>query len=450
MTPPIEAQRRLSTATVVWFALPQLAQGFALLPVVNYVPGFYSDHLGLPLTIVGLMLVLSRVTDIVIDPVVGAWSDRSRSRFGRRKPFIAVGVPIMMVSAWYVFVPPAGAGAAWLFWGLFFLYLGFTLVTIPYASWGAELSSDYDERSRLAAVRGAFGSAGSLLTLSIPVILQMLGYRDTALFMMVMAVCFIVLQPLTFAATMTRIPDRGGVAVAADVPRGKLSALLVNAPLRRLMGAIALLIVGMAVGATLNMIFFKHVAHQADYFANAVFVQNVVAIAFLPLWLKVAARLGKHRAMAIAMLSIGACSAATFMVGPGDGLLLSGLVVGIGAGMGAIIFLSSSMVADLVDRDMLETGEERTGLYMAAAGVATKVAGVFGVLVGTAVPGLAGFQPSDAVHSAQSLLVLRIVYAFVCPLLAVPAALILWNYPLDRGAQQALRVRIDERRRADT
>lgn len=441
-------QHRLPTSTVLWFALPQLAQGFALLPVVNYVPGFYSDHLGLPLAIVGLMLVLSRLADIVIDPFIGAWSDRSRSRFGRRKPFIVAGLPIMMISAWFVFVPPAGAGAAYLFWGLFFLYLGFALVTITYASWGAELSDDYDERSRLTAVRGAFGSAGSLLTLAIPVVMQALGYRDIALIMMVMVICFIVLQPLTFALTMARVPDRAGVVVAPTVGRGKMSALLGNAPLRRLLGAIMLLIIGMAIGATLNMIVFKHVARQPDYFASAVFVQNVVAILCLPLWLRLASKVGKHRALAIAVLVIGGFSAATILVGPGDGLLLSVLIVGIGVGLGAIIFLSSSMVADLVDRDLVDTGEERTGLYMAAAGMASKAAAVIGVLLGTAIPGLAGFQPSDVMHTPESVLVLRTVYAFVCPVLALPAAWILWNYPIDRAAQQALRATIDARRRA--
>lgn len=439
---------RITTATMALFALPQIPQGFALLPVINYVPGFYSDQLGLPLAMVGLMLVLSRITDIITDPIIGTWSDRSTSRFGRRKPFIVAGIPMMMISAWFVFVPPEGVGTAYLFWGLFFLYLGFTFVTIPYSSWGAELSSDYDERSRLTAIRGAFGSFGSLLTLSIPVILQAMGYPDLAVAMLVMAVLFIILQPLFFAFTISNIPDRAGLIVETPAlnSREKLGVILKNSVFMRLLAAILLMIIGMAVGATLNMIIFTHIAKQPSYFAPSVFVQNVFAIAAIPIWLKIAARMGKHRAMALAMLLIGACSAATFLVGEGDGLLLAACLVGVGVGMGAVLFLISAMIADLVDRDVLETGEERTGTYMAAASMATKIAAVFGVLVGTAVPGIAGFQPSDAVHSENALLVLRLVYSFTGVPLILIGSYLLWHYPLTREIQAMLRQRIDDLR----
>jgi glycoside/pentoside/hexuronide:cation symporter, GPH family len=439
----------LASRTIFWFALPQIPHGFAILPVINYVPAFYSDHFGLPLAMVGLMLVLSRITDVITDPILGVMSDSFRSKFGRRKPFIVVGLPMMILATWFVFVPPDVPTLDYLFWGLFFMYLGFTIVDIPYAAWGAELSSNYDERSKVAATRGAFGSVGSLLTLSIPVIMQALGYTDIAKIMMVMALAFLVTQPLFFAFALWKVPERPATELAdgSAATRGfKLAALLANRPLVQLLCAIVLLISGMAIGATLNMIVFTHVAQGAHLFAGAVFVQNVVAIAAVPVWLMIARRLGKHRAAAIAVSIIACASAATFLVGPGDGYLLSGLVILVGVGMGAVMFLFSAMIADLVDRDLLNTGEERTGLYFAAGGMAGKLAGVFGVLIGTAIPGLAGFQPSDATHSPDSLLVLRAVYAFVSPILAIPAMYLLWTYPLDRAAQADLRRQIEARR----
>lgn len=440
----------LASRTIFWFALPQIPHGFAILPVINYVPAFYSDHFGLPLAMVGLMLVLSRLTDVITDPILGVMSDSFRSKFGRRKPFIVIGLPMMILATWFVFVPPSAPTLDYLFWGLFFMYLGFTIVDIPYAAWGAELSSNYDERSKIAATRGAFGSLGSLLTLSIPVIMQALGYTDIAKVMMVMALAFLITQPVFFALALWKVPERpatelvvGAMAVSS---RGKLAALFANRPLVQLLAAIVLLISGMAIGATLNMIVFTHVAQTAQLFAGAVFVQNVVAIAAVPGWLAIARRLGKHRAAAIGVLIIACASAATFLVGPGDGYMLAGLVVLVGVGMGAVMFLFSAMIADLVDQDLLKSGEERTGLYFAAGGMAGKLAGVFGVLIGTAIPGLAGFQPSDATHTPESLLVLRAVYAFVAPVLAVPAMYLLWTYPLDRAAQVDLRRQIEARR----
>lgn len=438
---------RLSSSRLAWFALPQVPHGFALLPVVNYVPGFYSDHLGMALTMVGIVLVLTRLTDIVTDPLIGAWTDNARTRWGRRKPFIVAGLPILMAATWFVFVPPGPVGATYLFFALFVMYIGFDLVDIPYSAWGAELSNDYDERSRIQAWKGAANSFGSVVTLSVPVVMQALGYTDIAQIMMVMAICFLILQPTCFALALWKVPEpreeRLPVPHQTLIKRWRL--LLTNRPLLHLAAALILLVSGMAIGATLNMIVFKHVVGQAAFFAPAVFVQNVVAILFIPLWLRVAVRLGKHRAVAIAVLAIGAFSALSFFAGPGDGWYLAAVVVGIGAAMGGGFALIQAMIADIVDRDLLATGEERTGTFIAAIAIATKFAVVFGVLLGTAIPGLAGFQPSDALHDPRSLLVLKSVYAFVTPILAIPAAWILWRYPLGRTEQQALRREIEAR-----
>lgn len=438
---------KLSSSRLAWFALPQVPHGFALLPVVNYVPGFYSDHLGMALALVGVVLVLTRLTDIVTDPLIGAWTDNARTRWGRRKPFIVAGLPILMAATWFVFVPPGPVGATYLFLALFVMYVGFDLVDIPYSAWGAELSNDYDERSRIQAWKGAANSLGSVVTLSVPVIMQALGHNDIAQIMMVMALCFLILQPTCFALALWKVPEPPEERLPAPkqtlVQRWKL--LLTNRPLLHLSAALVLLVTGMAIGATLNMIVFKHVIGQADYFAPAVLVQNVVAILFIPFWLKVAGALGKHRAVAIAALTIGAFSASTILAGPGDGWYLAAVIVGIGAAMGGGFALIQAMIADIVDRDLLATGEERTGSFIAAIAIATKFAVVFGVLLGTAIPGLAGFQPSDPAHDPQALLVLKAVYAFVTPLLAIPAAWILWRYPLGRTEQQALRREIQAR-----
>lgn len=438
---------RLSRSRIGWYALPQIPHGFALLPVVNFVPGFYSDRLGMPLAIVGIVLVMTRLADIVVDPFIGAWSDSTRSRFGRRKPFIAAGLPLLMLATWFVFVPPGPVGATYLFGWLFLMYLGFTLVDIPYGAWGAELSADYDERSRIQAWKGAANSLGSLVTLSIPVVLQSLGYGDIVLTMMAMAICFIILQPTCFALAMWKVPEFPERRIAAPrqsvLQRWRL--LAANRPLLRLCLALMLLIAGMAIGATLNMIIFKHVVGQPEYFAPAIFVQNVVAILAIPLWLRVAARVGKHRAVAIAALVIGMMHALSFFATRGDGLLLATILVGIGVAMGGGFAILNAMVADIVDRDQVDTGEERTGVFVAVLGMATKFAIVIGVLLGTAIPGMAGFQPSDASHSANSLLTLRLVYAFVAPLLAAMTAWLLWRYPIDRAAQEELRREIAAR-----
>ena len=95
----------LSQKLMLYYAAPHLTHAVATLPVALFVPAFYADDLGLPLAGVGLAIAASRATDMVSDPLVGILSDRFKTSWGRRKPWIALGTPLLMLSAWMVFAP---------------------------------------------------------------------------------------------------------------------------------------------------------------------------------------------------------------------------------------------------------------------------------------------------------------------------------------------------------
>ena len=126
-------------------------------PIAIWLPAFYAGELGLSLAAVGTMIMLARLTDVVTDPVIGFFSDRSKSRFGRRKPFMVGGLPFLVLGVVMLFIPRQlgieTIGQIHLVFWISFMFLGSTLVYIPYYAWGAELSSDYNERSRITAVR---------------------------------------------------------------------------------------------------------------------------------------------------------------------------------------------------------------------------------------------------------------------------------------------------------
>ena len=130
------------------FALPEYAVYLGSIPVGLYLPLVYSKDFGLSLTEVGLILMLARVSDVVTDPLIGYLSDRTPGRFGRRKPWMAGGAFLMMISAFQLFNPtvlnemPIGSMHL-LVWAVL-LWLGWTMINIPYYAWGAELSDDYN------------------------------------------------------------------------------------------------------------------------------------------------------------------------------------------------------------------------------------------------------------------------------------------------------------------
>jgi len=142
---------QLGHLKMMTYSLPALMTSVTALPMALFVPAFYASDLGVPLAAVGTAIALSRLLDVVTDPLIGNLSDRLRSPLGRRKPWMVLGVPLFLVALWKIFVPGEAATPSYLLQWSALLYLGFTMIDLPHKAWGAELSSDYDERSRITS-----------------------------------------------------------------------------------------------------------------------------------------------------------------------------------------------------------------------------------------------------------------------------------------------------------
>ena len=214
----------LSKTKMALYGIANLPTSIVGLPIALYIPAFYSQNLGLSLATVGALIALSRLTDVFTDPAIGIASDRWQTRFGRRKPWMVMGMPLMLLSLWMLFVPKSAfAVSVWSMFGgeavtnlyLFVwisaLYLSFTLVDLPYKAWGAELSIDYDERSRVTGWREAFGYGGTLMALAIPLIMSLfLGKPgpDNALLAIALVVVF--LLPVLTAPALLWVREQSG------------------------------------------------------------------------------------------------------------------------------------------------------------------------------------------------------------------------------------------------
>jgi glycoside/pentoside/hexuronide:cation symporter, GPH family len=420
----------LSRLERFFYAFPQLPHAMVIVPVINMIPAYWADQKALPLAAVGLVIMLTRLTDVVTDPLVGVWSDRAHSRWGRRKPFIIAGLPLMIAGVWMVFLPPDSAGLIWLFAGLFTMYLGFTLVDIPYVSWGAELEQDYDARSQIAAQRQAMGTIGTLITLSFPLIVQQMGYIGPEAAIVAMAFFFIVMQPSTFLLALWRVNEPAIESSRhAELPfRHTLRLMRSNGNFMRLLIAVFCMIAGIVGAGTLHLLTLAHAIGQPEIFPVMLFCQNVLGLIAIPLWLLLARRIGKH----LALLGAGIWNAfffsLTFLFGPGQGVAFAAMVTISGAALAAVLFLGNAMIPDNVDADSDRGGGQTTGIYAAALAMTTKFGVAIGVVLATAIPAAFGFQPSDGQHSAAALFGLRATYAFIGVALTIPAAIALLGY----------------------
>ena len=147
MTKPIYVKREVSSSSSAQCVRFCKASAVMTLPMALFIPAFYAGELGLPLAGVGAMIAVSRIFDVIADPLIGVVSDRLHTRWGRRKPWLAAGTPIIMLATWMLFVPTGQVSLIYLMIWTSVLSIGYSLFDLPYKAWGAELSTGYSERS---------------------------------------------------------------------------------------------------------------------------------------------------------------------------------------------------------------------------------------------------------------------------------------------------------------
>lgn len=440
--------RPLRRGTMICYALPHMTHAIVALPLALFIPSYYADELALPMASVGLAIALSRLLDVISDPIIGTLSDRLPTRWGKRKPWLACGTPLLMLAAWRVFVPGESVSVNYLLGWTCLLYFAYTLVDLPYKAWGAELSGDYAERSRITAWREAFGFLGQVLFLATLLIMGIYGMTDVRVQLLAIGLLIVVSQPVLVTATLLKVPDHNPLQVSAEqsVVKGWRAFVLLVKNYAFLRTLIAIVLFGTAIlmQATLHRFVLKHVIGDAEIFVPMILAENLCSVLMLPVWLRISDRIGKHRALSLSALLVAFWSLFLPLINPGDTRLYVLLILLRGSNLATIFFLSSSIGADVVDYDTLSSGQQRTGLYFSIWGMAIKLSIGLGVLLGATLPPLFGFDPVQATHSDATIDALMIIYGWLPCLIMVVGIPFLWNFPIDKQSQQELQRKITQ------
>ena len=428
--------KRTDLAAYAALALPLAALN---LPLNVYVPTFYARQFGLDLAAIGTLLLAARLIDIVTDPIIGVWQDRTTSRFGRRKPWIAGALPFLLIASFMLFVPQGEVGLGYLFFWISAAYLAWTIMQLGYGAWGAELSPDYHERSRITSWREGFVITGIITAAALPAMLGLDPGDPRSLF--ALFILMAVGIPLTAWALLWRVPDRQ-VAQSPPLPFIKgLKLAWANKPFRQLIAAYLLNGIANGLPATLFLLFVEHALGMPTSAGPLLLLYFLSGILAIPFWLKLSYTFGKHQTWAFAMLWACTIFALVLFLKPGDFYFFAFICLASGASLGADLALPVSMQADVIDLDEAQTGQRRTGLYFAAWSMATKLA--LALAVGLAFPLLdwAGFAATGQ-NTNQAIWALMALYAPVPVLFKLAAIALVWRFELDADTQQNLRQNI--------
>ena len=440
-------------AKKVAYAAPAFALAIVGIPVYVYIPKFYTDVVGVPIAVLGYLLLSVRIFDAVTDPAIGFLSDRTRTHFGRRRPYIAGGAILLALAMYILFNPPKASPlveTVWFGMSVFCLFLFWTAVVVPYESLGPEITFDYDERTTLLGMRDGALIAGTLVAASSPALVSWLfglssndqGEREKFFWIAVLYV------PLVIGFCwwcVLSIRERAQIEErkTAGLWRG-LKLVIRNRPFVILLISYVVAAFGSNLPATLILYYVEYVLHskQADLFLLVYFVSGVV---FLPGWVFLARKFEKKVTWLAAMVVNTGAFIGVFFLGPGDAPLYGVLVFISGIGFGATLAIPSAMQADVIDYDELLSGERREGYYIGIWSVAKKLAAALGVGIALAILGAVGYVPNIA-QTEQVRFTLRILYALVPSLCNIAAFSIALAYPISRRTHKEILAAIADRR----
>lgn len=451
--PPADSARseKLSLWTKIGFGLGDIYGGGSGIVISFYYLYFLTDIVRINPALAGTAFLISKIYDAITDPFEGVLTDRTRTRFGRRRPYLLAGIGLVFLSFFLMWRPSTLAAESGRFAYVILTYLFFsTVVSIVMTSYNAlasELTLDYHERTSVSSIRIFFSTVSSILAAVLPLEIVKLapdaqtGYTWMGL---VFGVFFALPFLATFFATRERVEFQKPVE-----PFSLYQTFL--APFKVKTFVIVLLMyilafVAMDAVSSIVIYFMKYYlgrGDEANYVSGALLVSQV---AWLPLYVKLSRRTSKRTGYLAGAAIWIATMLFSFLITPdAPGWYVYVFAVMVGMGTGGIVVMIYAMFPDIPDVDELQTGRRREGTYSSIITFSRKASSAIALFLISNTLALAGYQP-DAVQTPQFIDALRFVFAFVPVGLVGLGLLVGLRYPLSPQRHTRLTALLNTRR----
>ena len=436
--------------TLFWqnirYGAPALALGMPTLPLLIHLPAIYAEKVGLGLTATGIAIFIARLFDIITDPLIGILSDQTdtyvQKNWGRRKPLILLGGILGIFGTIFLLNPATGVSAFYLTIWATILYLGWTMISIPYLAWGAELSNTYNERTSITSVRECFMLVGIMLAGTVPAVASAYGYDEQQSMSLIgwimIGFGLILFALLLIGVKEARVPKIHIKEKSTSAIRG----IYGNRSFRLLVAGWTINGIANGIPAALFILYLKYVL-KADELERGLLTLAyfLAAVLGIPLWLQLSKHYDKHKVWILAMGL--ACVAFAFVpwLGQGDTYLFLVITLLTGITLGADMILPPSMQADVAEYELVRTGHDRTGLLFAFWSMSTKLALALSIVIAFPLLEIFGFSLNTAEHS-NNIGALSVIYSIVPVVLKIISILIIWHHPLTATRQSVIKRQI--------
>jgi GPH family glycoside/pentoside/hexuronide:cation symporter len=414
----------------------------------TYVIFYYVDVLKMPAYLIGLAMGVYGIWNAINDPLLGQLSDRTRSRWGRRTPYILFGSIPFVLFFTFVWTPPVGliggnitAMLIYFICIVFLFDLLYTLVIINWTSLFPEMYKTQEERTRVSVYRQVFGIVGNIIGVALPPILY------AAIGWQAMGIVFGVLTLVFLGLSLLGSREDASAAESAGLPLFKaLKATFANRSfLIYVLAAMFLQFTFVMLQAVLPF-YAKYVVHVEGFRQSLmVGVIFIMAMLWVTFWGRRANRRGSKSTIILSAAFYAASLIPLLFVGGYYGAVISTALIGVG--LAGLMVLLDVMLSDVIDEDELKTGARREGMYFGINGLLVRLAISFQAVIMGFVLDTSGYdadlpvasQPAGAIAGIKVLLV-------VIPIVSVLIAMLIFSrYPLNSEKLREVKQRLKEK-----
>lgn len=411
--------------------------------------GFYSliyltDTVGLAAALAGSAILIGKIWDAVTDPLTGFISDRTRTRWGRRRPFLLFGSLPLLLAMWYFFTAPQidgnqTRGFIWAAVALCLLNTAYTIVNIPYGSLTPELTKDYKERTSLNGFRFSFAVIGTILGAAVVLpIVSLAG--DARRGYSIVGLLFGTIMAVTILVTFFSVREPANPAPQPKEPFfATFLTVFKNKTYLRLAAVYTMNLTGITFVQTMLVYYFKYLYRDEAMTTIAMLLLLVVAMICVPISVLVAKRLGKKRTYQLALAILAVSCLAIFALGHILGMTFTLVVMvfaGVGIGFGYVP--PFAMLPDVVEVDAVQSGIRKEGAYYGMWTFFSKTGVALAAAFAGLFLGLAGFVPNLADQSGATLLVIRLLIGPVPAFIFIVGIWLMQRYPIDEKTYDAI------------